>query len=198
MVDKSGCFIVLIERHQCHRAVRCSRRRTHISWTEEQFHVCHVMRRNSVSTHHVEAMKLSKLANASNANARSAKLFVHTMEELINYTGVFELEYSVQFLVARTKDIVDSTQSSDYLPNRGRGTYSRYIRFSKLAVRNKESLDLLGALSSVHTSGNALSLSHLDSPVLYVLEPNNALLFEAANIYVTNQTKTPIFHCSSI
>lgn len=42
--------------------------------------------------------------------------------------------------------------------------------------KNKETLNLLDALRPECTSGKSLDISHVDFLVLYVLEPNNALL----------------------
>lgn len=60
-------------------------------------------------------------------------------------------------------------------------------------------MDLLEALKSEHTSGKSLSITHVDSSVLYVSEPDDALLLvEVANVYVINLAKTAKHHSLSL
>lgn len=62
-------------------------------------------------------------------------------------------------------------------------------------LEKKEVLDILEALRGEHSSAKSVGLSHADIPVLYLPEPSNALfLVGAANVYVTNTTKTATFH----
>lgn len=116
-------------------------------------------------------------------------LLKDTVQALVNSAGAFEIEYSVIFVYARTRDIVGETQSSDYLPTRCRWIYNQYMGFSKLFIENKKILDILEALSSERSGGKSLSISHVDILLVYVLERDDALLLvEVANFYVPNPT----------
>lgn len=61
-------------------------------WTDERFHVRHVMGCNSLCIQPVEAINLGKMANTSIAIARRDTSFVDTMNALVNYAAAFELE----------------------------------------------------------------------------------------------------------
>lgn len=56
-------------------------------------------------------------------------------------------------------------------------------------------MDLLKALSSEGSIEKLLGISHVDSPVLHVSEPDHALLLvKAANFYDTQPTEMATFH----
>lgn len=140
-------------------------------------------------------IKLSKVASTSTAIGQRDRALVHTVKGLVNYAGPFKCEYCVKFLHERTKDIVDETLPSGCLRTRSCGTYNRYLCFAKLVIKKKEIVDLLRALSSENTCGKSLGISHADSPVLYVMDPDYAiLLVKEAEFYVINSAKTAPFH----
>lgn len=150
----------------------------------------HVMRNDGLLIQYAEAMKVSKVANSSHAIFGRDTWFVETMKELVNYATQVKLEYNITFVDARTKDIIDDTQSSENLPTRGCRTYNQYVRFVRLAIKNKGILDLLEAPRSERTSGKSLGISRVVGRVLYVLEPKDALLLvKVVNFHVTNQTE---------
>lgn len=62
----------------------------------------HVMSCDGLSIQRAEAINLRKLANTSTAIVRGDGSFVDRMKALVNYAGVFELEYGVMFVDERT------------------------------------------------------------------------------------------------
>lgn len=76
------------------------------------------MRCDGVCIKHAEAMTLRKVASTAAAIVRRDTSFLDRMKALENYAVPFDLEYHVMFVDARTQDIVDDTQSSDYAPTR--------------------------------------------------------------------------------
>lgn len=76
--------------------------------------------------------------------------------------------------------------------------WNPYVRFANLLHKNKEILYLPKAQKSERSFGRSLGISHLESPVFSLSEPDNALLLvEAASFHVTNPTKTPTFQSTS-
>lgn len=70
-------------------------------------------------------MKLGKSANISTAIVWRDTSLVDMMKGLVDHAGALHLDYSVKFVDAKTKDIVDDTQSVNHPPTRSRGMYNR-------------------------------------------------------------------------
>lgn len=108
------------------------------------------------------------------------------------------LEYTVKFLDASTKDIVDDVHSCDYLPTISCETKKPNMDFSKAVIKSQEILNFLEALSRESISEESFGSCHVDSPLLYVSEPEVALLWvQTAHFSLPTRIQTAKFRGQS-
>lgn len=89
----------------------------------------------------------------------------------------------------RMRDMYDDTYASSYLPKDSHGAYDRHKRFAKLFTTYEDLLDSLNR-SEVDIQVKILGIFQLDSKLLYLLKPDDALLLvEAAKVHETRQLK---------
>lgn len=93
-------------------------------WKAERFCLIHAMRIDGVDIKAAEAVKLSQTTKRSTAIFCKDMAFVDIMNWLANYNGAFTLKYDLQFVDARTKEIVDDPMSCNYLPTMSKGIYN--------------------------------------------------------------------------
>lgn len=77
----------------------------------------------------------------------------------------------------------------------GRPEYLRYIRSTKVLLKNNELLPLLKMLSTKVDSENNLKISNVDSSVLHSAEREaKHFMSEPADYFVRNPTKIAVFY----
>lgn len=111
------------------------------------------------------------------------------MKALIKCAAASYPQEGVKFAEAQAKEIADETMSSDYLQTRSRSTHNRYVRFERMNIKNVKLLDLLQTLKENETTRKSLGVSHRDSAVRNVSEPQIVLVLVApVHFYIMNLT----------
>lgn len=104
-------------------------------WTTARYWVRKFMLCDGMPIQPIWAIKLSKALNASTTIGQKGTSCISLMKVLGHYAGSFELKYSMKHVYARAKNSFQDPQPSNYLPTRSEGTYTWYIRFTKLILR---------------------------------------------------------------
>lgn len=94
-------------------------------------------------------------------------MLTDTMEVLINYAGLFDLEDGVKFAKAPIEDIEDDILLFEYLPTSLPDTYVQYIWFSKMCTGQSALVPPLSCLDDEQRRmteriwADCISLDHL-------------------------------------
>lgn len=122
--------------------------------------ICVLCRRNAHCT--AQAIKLSKIEKISSGILRQETTPTDAIQSILNYPQIFDEDYVVSFLDARTVNIVDKMMSSNILARSIKAPYLPYILIAKVIFKNEGVLPLLKILSMEAPVTRMLGITYPD------------------------------------
>lgn len=143
-------------------------------------------------------MKISQMKSTSTATVCMDRTFLSVMKAILNYGRTFELQYGASFVEARIKDTVDDMMPSQHLLEQSLFSRVRFVRFSRMMIKNENVLPLLESLNEIREGDNELGMSYSDREVLQATQSSFVVLFtEAADLYINNPSKPTTFQSTA-
>lgn len=142
-----------------------------------------------------EGIRLSNPANRVTEIVHRDSTFVDLTKTTVIFAVALEKEYNKKSDAISTVDIVQDTMGYDFLTEVSARPYRQYIRFSKITLRHKCVLSLVGSLNGANAGLGRLRIFDFDNIGLYTATKKElCILIRVASNFVKNSNNPALFH----
>ena len=143
-----------------------------------------------------EVLMKSSQKNESSSLVKLSTTVVDLMTRVISYSKIFQKTYGVGYLEAKNSSILADMHSSRFLSGTANSTYKKYIRLSKVLLRNNKVLDYIFNHSKIAEAkhGRRTNISYFtDSRLISAEEDDMLFMLKCADSFFVSDSKN-VFH----